>query len=122
MPPRAPWQKRSQDGPDYNGGETLVSRPGSKGVSPTRAHAAAAVGEFVGTFLFLFVSAFNQPPLNGITKVLKFGRDSSLLAGPMLSTQTSGVTWTPRSCFTFPCVSACRWASMSGESQFKRPS
>lgn len=56
MPPRAPWQRRSQNGPDSNE-EALISRPlGQRMQGPMKAHVAATVSEFVGTFLFLLVS------------------------------------------------------------------
>lgn len=57
MPPRnLPWQKRTQSTTDSNE-EALVSRPlGQRLPGNLKAHFAAIVSEFVGTFLFLLVS------------------------------------------------------------------
>ncbi|KAK7748742.1 Aquaporin-1 [Cytospora paraplurivora] len=55
MPPRTPWTRgqNGQNGPDSNE-EALISRPlGQRFETKTRAHIAAAISEFVGTFLFL---------------------------------------------------------------------
>lgn len=56
MPPSAPWQRRSQNGPDSNEEALISRRLGQRIPGPFKAHIAATVSEFVGTFLFLLVS------------------------------------------------------------------
>ncbi|KUI55895.1 Aquaporin-2 [Cytospora mali] len=67
MPPRSPWNRSQNAGPDSNE-EALLSRPlGSRFSVPIRAHIGAVVSEFVGTFLFLLFALGGTHVINSAT-------------------------------------------------------
>lgn len=65
MPPRAPWKRSSVLDPSKEGNASHSL--GQRLSFPVKAHLAAFLSEFVGTFLFLFVSfslLHGLPPLH----------------------------------------------------------
>lgn len=61
MPPRAPWKRNSALDPSKEGNAS--HQLGQRLSFPAKAHLAAFLSEFVGTFLFLFVGL---PLRNGL--------------------------------------------------------